>query len=33
MVPEKHVPHFKAGKEMRDRVEQSVKPPPLQRAA
>jgi integration host factor subunit beta len=32
-VPEKHVPHFKAGKEMRDRVEQSVKPPPLQRAA
>ena len=33
LVPEKHVPHFKAGKEMRDRVEQSVKPPPLQRAA
>ncbi len=32
-VPEKHVPHFKAGKEMRERVEQSVKPPPLQRAA
>ena len=32
-VPEKHVPHFKAGKEMRDRVEQSVKLPPLQRAA
>ena len=32
-VPEKQVPHFKAGKEMRDRVEQSVKPPPLRRAA
>jgi integration host factor subunit beta len=32
-VPEKHVPHFKAGKEMRDRIEQSVKLPPLQRAA
>lgn len=32
-VAEKYVPHFKAGKEMRERVEQSVKPPPLQRAA
>jgi integration host factor subunit beta len=32
-VAKKHVPHFKAGKEMRDRVEQSVKPPPLQQAA
>ena len=25
-VPAKYVPHFKAGKEMRDCVEQSVKP-------
>lgn len=33
LVPEKHVPHFKAGKEMRERVVQSVKPPPLQQAA
>ena len=32
-VPEKYVPHFKAGKEMRDCVEQSVKPPLLRRAA
>ena len=32
-VPEKHVPHFKAGKEMRERVEQSVKHEPLKRAA
>jgi integration host factor subunit beta len=32
-VPPKHVPHFKAGKEMRERVESSVKPPSLQRAA
>lgn len=32
-VTEKYVPHFKAGKEMRERVEQSAKQPPLQRAA
>ena len=32
-IPEKHVPHFKAGKEMRERVEESVNPPPFQRAA
>ena len=32
-VAEKYVPHFQAGKEMRERVEQSVKPAPLQRAA
>ncbi len=33
LVPEKHVPHFKAGLEMRERVDQSVKSQPLQRAA
>lgn len=39
LVPEKRVPHFKAGLEMRERVDQSVKPQawaqtqPLQRAA
>ena len=32
-VPAKYVPHFKAGKEMRERVEESVKPAPLQRVA
>lgn len=32
-VPEKCVPHFKAGKEMRECVEQSIKPTLLQRAA
>ena len=32
-VPGKHVPHFKAGKEMRERVEQASKPPPVRRAA
>ena len=32
-VAAKYVPHFQAGKEMRERVEQSVKPAPLQRAA
>ena len=32
-VPAKYVPHFKAGKEMRERVEESAKPAPLQRAA
>ncbi len=26
LVPAKYVPHFKAGKELRDRVEASVKP-------
>lgn len=30
-VPEKRVPHFKAGLEMRERVDQSVKVQPLQR--
>lgn len=29
-VPEKSVPHFKAGKEMRERIEQSIKPTQLQ---
>ncbi len=33
LVAAKYVPHFQAGKEMRERVEQSVKPTPLQRAA
>lgn len=33
LVPEKYVPHFKAGKEMRERVEASVARTPLQRAA
>ena len=32
-VPEKYVPHFKAGKEMRERVEESAKPAVLRRAA
>lgn len=32
-VPGKYVPHFKAGKEMRERVEQSVEHVPLKRAA
>ena len=32
-VPEKYVPHFKAGKEMRERVEESAKPAALRRAA
>jgi len=32
-VPAKYVPHFKAGKEMRERVEDSVKPVALLRAA
>ena len=32
-VPAKHVPHFKAGKEMRVRVEESAKSAPLQQAA
>ena len=35
MVPEKHVPHFKAGKELRDRVDTSQhdRPPPPARSA
>ncbi|MEI7613439.1 MAG: HU family DNA-binding protein, partial [Betaproteobacteria bacterium] len=32
-VAPKHVPHFKAGKEMRERVQQSVKPVQIQLAA
>ena len=32
-VPEKYVPHFTAGKELRERVEASVKDAPLQQAA
>ena len=32
-VPGRHVPHFKAGKEMRERVERASTPPPLRRAA
>ena len=32
-VPAKYVPHFKAGKEMRERVEESAKPEALLRAA
>lgn len=32
-VPEKRVPHFKAGLEMRERVDQSVKAQPLQNTA
>ena len=32
-VPAKYVPHFKAGKEMRERVEESAKPAALRRAA
>ena len=31
--PAKYVPHFKAGKEMRERVEESAKPAALLRAA
>ena len=33
MVAQKYVPHFKAGKEMRERVEESVKSSPILRAA
>ena len=32
-VPEKYVPHFTAGEELRERVEASVKDAPLQQAA
>jgi len=32
-VPEKYVPHFKSGKEMRERVENSVMHAPLKRVA
>lgn len=32
-VPPKSVPHFKAGKEMRERVESSATPPQLRRVA
>ena len=32
-VPAKYVPHFKAGKEMRERVEESVKSTPIKLAA
>ena len=32
-VPPKYVPHFKAGKEMRERVESSVTPARLRRVA
>lgn len=32
-VPEKRVPHFKAGLEMRERVDQSVNAQPLQNTA
>ena len=32
-VPPKHPPHFKAGKELRERVEQSVKPEKFRIAA
>jgi len=32
-VPAKYVPHFKAGKEMRECVEESAKPAALRRAA
>lgn len=32
-VPAKYVPHFKAGKKMRERVEESAKPMLLQRVA
>ncbi|WER46776.1 integration host factor subunit beta [Cupriavidus sp. WKF15] len=28
LVPEKRVPHFKAGKELRERVDRSLTPPP-----
>lgn len=33
LVPAKYVPHFKAGKEMREGVEHSVKPSLIKRAA
>ena len=33
LVPAKYAPHFKAGKEMRERAEQSVDALPLQRVA
>jgi len=32
-VPAKYVPHFKTGKEMRERVEESAKPTLVRRAA
>lgn len=32
-VPGKWTPHFKAGKELRERVAASVTPPPLKKAA
>ena len=32
-VPLKYVPHFKAGKDMRDRIDQSVKASPVKLAA
>ncbi|EXI88949.1 MAG: Integration host factor subunit beta [Candidatus Accumulibacter regalis] len=32
-VPEKYLPHFTAGKELRERVEASVKDAPLQQVA
>ena len=32
MVAQKYVPHFKAGKKMRERVEESVKSTPILRA-
>lgn len=32
-VPPKYVPHFKAGKDMRERIEASVRSPQLKRAA
>jgi len=33
LVPEKYVPHFTVGKDLRERVEASVEHTPLQRAA
>jgi integration host factor subunit beta len=32
-VPPKYAPHFKAGKELRERVEQSIKPEKIKKAA
>ena len=32
-VPAKYVPHFKVGKDMRERIDESAKPAALQRAA
>ena len=32
-VPAKHIPHFKAGKEMREGVDQSVQAQPLKKVA